>query len=896
MKSIFRKIAFVLALAMVVTLFPVMSASAAVQDNKYARKKNATLYVGGEYTNADYETCWSVQPAGKKLKTEQKYSITYVSSNTDVATVNKYGLVEAKSVGTTTITVTFEKDGEETIEESFDVKVNKNAVKVALNKESQDALAAGLTVGDESITLVAVKTSFDGAEDATDTVKFYCGSKEDKEIIDLDADTGKLTAKKAGEATVVVNTYQTEYDRETKKTKTVKTASEEYKVVVKEAGIVSAKQVNWNTVAITCGSETAAADIVANITKLTVTYKLAEKDITAYIKEAKVDDSNKKVALVTLYDNLVKDYIYTFKYGEASADVRGADLTAVAQIKVANTTAVINEETKLSVKYYDANGIELPAASQTASLPRFEVSGTAGDYFFNGIDSIYFYEVGKSATVVATYVRKYNTDGTEDKVTSAPTLITAVNRQVANDQIDGWAIEVDGKNSADLTYSQDNQRLVVGENKVLYGKYTITESNGNKIAGYTKGDTSFEYTSTNDSVLIVGSDGSLYPAKEGSATIIVRKSNGTDKVVVGTCSFTVIGSRILTGFKATVNKNKLSIGATPNDTAKITTIFTDQLGNENSAGNVSYTFEAVRWVDGLTLNIGNYTLDDTHKTVTTLNDQTAKEFSLSATSTKASGTKGNIQLVIIATQGTRSVRSSVSFDVKNVSAATNYNLELTNANIDLNVSAFGDKDGISKLQSDINLVGYDADGFVVTSQKMNTSEVVGGSDTYKYEVFKDGRNCTGAMASNGVFSSVVVSASAVTSSSIKGTITKQPTGLYQVMLYKKNANGEWQQNKFQNIIVKDSDINAVTVKVEDVNGIYADLSNIGSKLTFYRGGKKIESANIVNVKAVNAVAVGGTANRYYVPEVEVTERINGDSSIKDYTYTYKVRVGATFYQ
>ena len=888
MKSIFRKIAFVLALAMVVTMFPVMNASAAAKDNKYARP-DARLYVGGD-ANGDYESCWSVWTEGKKLKTEKKYSISYVSSNPEVATVSKYGLVEAKNVGSTTITVTFTKKGEETIEESFNVTVRKNAVNIALDKESQDTLSAGLTAGDK-VTLKAVRTDADGSsEGITDTVKFYCSSAADKEIIELNKDTGELTALKAGKATVVVQSCQYEYDRETKGYKTTVAAKAEYSVEVKAAGMVGAEQVNWNTVAITCGSETVAADIAANVTKLTVTYKLAEKDITAYIKEAKVDDSNKKVALVTLYDNLVKDYIYTFKYGEASADVRGADLTAVAQIKVDTTIAVINEETKLSVKYYDANGIELPAASQTASLPRFEVSGTAGDYFFNGIDALYFYEVGKSATVVATYVRKYNTDGTEDKVTSAPTLITAVNRQVANDQIDGWAVDGSDKNSADLTYSQDSQRLVVGEDKMLFGKYTITESNGNKIAGYTKGDPSFEYTSTNDSVLIVGSDGKLYPAKEGSATIIVRKSNGTDKVVVGTCSFTIIGSRILTGFRTTVDKTKLSISTVLNDTAKITTIFTDQLGNENSADNVSYTFEAVRWVDGLTLTIGSLTLDGTTRSATLYN-QKAKEFTLSATSTNVAETKGNIQLVIIATQGTRSVRSSVSFDVKNVSVATNYNLELTNTNIDMNVSAFGKDDTISgKLQSDINLVGYDADGFVVTRQKMS-SPVTVGSNTYSYKVFKDSVDVTSSKTNAGVFSSVTVSTSAITSSAIKGTIDKGLTGLYQVMLYK-----DGKQDKFQNIIVKDSDINAVTVKVEDVNGIYANLSNLSSKLTFYRGGKKIDAANIVGVDAVNAVAVGGTANRFYVPEVKVTERIGGDSSIKDYTYTYNVRVGATFYQ
>jgi len=231
MKSIFRKIAFVLALAMVVTLFPVMSASAAVKDNKYARKKNATLYVGGDAIG-DYEGCWSAQAKTKTWMKEEGYKSSYESSNPSVATVSKYGYVEAVGVGKTTITATFSKKGKADIVESFEVTVKKNAVEVALDKESEEKLNAGLNVGDK-LTLKAIMTDADGnSEGITDTVKYYMSSKEEKEIIDINPTTGELTALKDGEATILVRSYQWGYDRETKKNMSRVTFEEKYTVKV----------------------------------------------------------------------------------------------------------------------------------------------------------------------------------------------------------------------------------------------------------------------------------------------------------------------------------------------------------------------------------------------------------------------------------------------------------------------------------------------------------------------------------------------------------------------------------------------------------------------------------------------------------------------------------------
>ena len=97
MKSIFKKIAFVLALAMVVTMMPAKAASAASskEPQMYGTLK---LYLGGDVTGSyegqNYAKVWN----------KDNYTVTFASDNEEVATVNGKGFVRAVAVGTANIT------------------------------------------------------------------------------------------------------------------------------------------------------------------------------------------------------------------------------------------------------------------------------------------------------------------------------------------------------------------------------------------------------------------------------------------------------------------------------------------------------------------------------------------------------------------------------------------------------------------------------------------------------------------------------------------------------------------------------------------------------------------------------------------------------------------------
>ena len=125
--------------------------------------------------------------------------VTWSSSNSNVASVDNNGKVTAKAAGTATITVTT-KDGNY----KATCKVTVTSIKVtgvALNKTSLE-----LNVGSGETLTATVKPS-----DATN--KGVTWSSSDSDVVSVD-NNGKVTAKKAGTATITVTTKDGNYKAE----------------------------------------------------------------------------------------------------------------------------------------------------------------------------------------------------------------------------------------------------------------------------------------------------------------------------------------------------------------------------------------------------------------------------------------------------------------------------------------------------------------------------------------------------------------------------------------------------------------------------------------------------------------------------------------------------------
>ena len=237
MKSIFKKIAFVLALAMVVTMLPANTASAASSDSPQMYK-TLLLYldsgngegsdVTGSFKSERYASVWGWKESGYT-------EVTFESADPDVATVSSKGKVTAVKVGKTTVTATFTGDDVKTVTRECKVTVKRNAAKVGLSSDSAKKVEAGLSVG-EKLQLTAVRKDAEGNTEWNKTMRDYTTDSlrfksSNEDVFTVTKTTGMITATGAGEATLTVWAVQSEgYDAEAKEYPAG--VSKEYKVVV----------------------------------------------------------------------------------------------------------------------------------------------------------------------------------------------------------------------------------------------------------------------------------------------------------------------------------------------------------------------------------------------------------------------------------------------------------------------------------------------------------------------------------------------------------------------------------------------------------------------------------------------------------------------------------------
>jgi len=159
-------------------------------------------------------------------------NVTWTSSNSRVATVDNNGKVTAKMIGSTTITA--KSNNGKTI--NCLVKVNPSNVKVTSVTLSKKSLS--LTVGDNATLTASVYPS-----DAANKLVMY--SSNNTSVATVNAD-GKITAYRAGTATITGKTFDGVYDTCTvtvrSKTNGVKYITLQYpKLVISKGSVATVK-------------------------------------------------------------------------------------------------------------------------------------------------------------------------------------------------------------------------------------------------------------------------------------------------------------------------------------------------------------------------------------------------------------------------------------------------------------------------------------------------------------------------------------------------------------------------------------------------------------------------------------------------------------------------------
>ncbi len=583
-KNFFKKLSFVLALAMIVTaLAPAAGAFAAAKPKLNAKEKTLFLSVDGkdefDFNIANKKTGWSYK---------------WTSANKKVATVNaKNGLVTAAGAGKTSVSVVIkDKKGEEVTTLKASVLVRDNIKELTItNLPEGDKLAvdasndfnrsyktvAGLTKGSQAITRWVV-TDKDGKAATTATI----------------TDSGVFTASEAGEYTITANAFQskakyTSWLTDSEKYASYVTATATYKVTV-AASIVSAKQTNLKKFDLTFDSVVKADDVKKN---LVVSYLVGATKVKELVDSVSMDATG-KIATVAMYLDFTKGSTYVAEYpemGSAQFVAATTKVEDVVDIAILTTTAQTGKEKKIDVALYNKDGVNIANEDLKAKLT-FEKDNNAVTLVGN---SLYMYKIGDTVKITATF-HTYNwVDGKEVGNVTASGVITCV--ELAKDAIGSiinWTVL---SSTADAPSNFNTPRTQTFKNAggKLYVLTKGVDANGddmyrtNSSAYKTNGATDnnlWKFKSSNTAVLMVDNSGNVYGVSEGSAVVVVTN----DDVQVGACEITVTAAKKVA--MATVNTNSLVLSNKFNDPTEVTVEAKDQLGDTLTSG-TDYTTEIV---------------------------------------------------------------------------------------------------------------------------------------------------------------------------------------------------------------------------------------------------------------------------------------------------------------
>lgn len=831
MKNFFKKLAFVLALAMVVTaIAPAAQASAAAQPTLNATSKK--IYIDGDYTGK-YSDTFTL-----KVWNKGDYRVTFASSDTKIATVTKwYGVVTAKAVGTATITATVSNKttGKVVKTLSSKVYVKKNADSVAFGSLAK--FDQPLVVGDKVKINVARKAGTVTAwkqADKTQITDYTLWTSSNPEVATVDK-WGTVKAIAAGETTISAVAMQTEG-------KVATTAPATVKVTVVGKGITSAVQTKSNQILVTFG---AAQDTDAVTSKLNVTPADASK-IKPVVKEVKWNDA-KTEATVIFYLDLEDKVVYTVTVTDTDFTKEFvASVGDVASVTITKPTIAI-ENVAATLKYAlkDANGIELPLDNDKIeyAVVDGEVNGYIGSDN-DGNPAVVIFEKGKSLTVQATYhTGKYTDEGEEIVVKSAAYPVKAVSAEDATLNKTLFTVSTKSHSSINWDSFTQNLRVTLEAKDASRILAKVTDNAGNTYETNEIVSDKFEFTSLDTTKVEVDNDGVLYPIKEGTAQVkvTVKENKKSFLVQVTVAPKSKISSVVYDKTNFIISDKGYAVDDVP--TIKVTvkdqynTEIDYSLTSENIVTSINKTEDATPYLD---LSEDNKII---FNTATSSAPEGRYDFKV---------TIGDFSRVI-----SINVKESGTGIKKVVSTSDSvYDLALNNDNSSeklVNVTYFNyDKNNVKvskESTSNYDIIVTDPSG-----KKIDSDLVVDNADTYSIKV-------------------VTASGSAASGSALSKELEK--TGNYQITITEKgNANKILSR---VTLTIKDTQVVPTVKKLGEVVTAGDALSGIqkGFKVSTSNKSSKVEitSANYENV---------GSTDRYVVKKIFVKETFkNGNYFIHE---------------
>jgi hypothetical protein len=553
MKNFFKKLAFVMALAMVITsLAPAAGVFAASAPKLNA--KSATLLLGNKKRN-NFDFNLNNKVKGSTYK--------WTTSNKKVATVAQNGLVKAVGNGTATIKLAIKLPTGKTTTLSAAVTVKTNATSVEITNLPEGAIKVGVKHNFNRSYTTAVK----GGK-TTDVTKFVITS-ENAAKATINAN-GFFTATEPGEYTIKAIMAQSN----SKMAAGVYTAeSKEVKVVV-EPSITGVKQVNTTKFNVTFDTDMSKVVTKEN---LKVSSLIGDTKVNQLVKEVKFDATG-KVATVEMFVTLVGGTQYVVNYTELEGSFVAAksEVSEVTEIKIL-TNQVVYSDGPQAVEYalLNKDGVDI----KTPDLENRVTMGIDNNVGYMGNDhKISLFAKGDVATVTATFhTYTYNPTTYEEIVVKTTSTIVGVDAAAVGSEVQATVLK-----STETPNWDKAANTVIATGDQGYKVFARIKKTDNKnYVNSTDVDSKITFKSSNEEVLVV--DGHMvFPQKEGTAVIVVLY----DGVAKGTLAVTVRGQREV----VQLSLDKYSLVATnaypENPSVKVT--IKDQLGDKiNAAINIS---------------------------------------------------------------------------------------------------------------------------------------------------------------------------------------------------------------------------------------------------------------------------------------------------------------------
>lgn len=635
-QKMIKACAVITAFALLLTSVPLQTKAAAAPAFKLCR---SSLYENtkakGVYTytvqnlKKGYKVKWSATGTGKKYIKFSKKSATVAktTSSTKVTFNSNSASIKGKKAVITANVYNTKNKLVKTVKDTVSLKVQAASLSMDTSKINSDL---------DSLSLGA-SYDFDASLEPANTTSNVYWSVEDKSGQDYSSEItedGVFTPSKAGLYTITATA---------RNSKTGTDLAKESKTITVGTSLVSVNQIAANQFTATFNTN------VKNTVKASDFSVRASAGTSTLIPKSIKFSADGKTATITTHTNFKDATVYTVTYGSFAKTIN-ASVGAVKEVKLLTTTVPANKAADLEYALYDENGMDVKSA--VTGTVTFD--GEIPNGYITSDNKLFMTKEGKEASITITYT---TSDGTKFTATQKITCVALTAEEASS-----YKFTITGDSSEpDFKASDFKSNTNISLDESGYAHFCAFDEN-NTVINYEK----ISYTSTNDEILIVNSNGKMVPVKEGNVNVIVTASQGKSEI---TYSFavTILGKRTLNSISLSSHSVAMSNSYESDYTRYITVTGKDQYGNNVDLSGASYTLQ-----------------ETSNKALPVTYDPTTQQISIK---TGITATPGTYNYKFTITSGQKTITTSFIVVVTAVpsTGAVGYVAEVTSPTFDMKV-------------------------------------------------------------------------------------------------------------------------------------------------------------------------------------------------------------------